>query len=176
VVEPITFQTVFQFLQTASIMVGITYYVLTLRNQRRNQEETLETRQAQFYMQIYNQGVNDRNFIEAFLRIQSLEWSNSQEFLETINYENPETRENAIALTTLVGYYEGVGTLVKENMLSIRWIALLFGSWTRIFCEKIKPVAEDARVHNKAPRTFSETEYLYNELMRYMEDHPELKT
>jgi hypothetical protein len=175
-VEPITFQTVFQFLQTASIMVGITYYILTLQNQKRNQKETLETRQVQLYMQIYNQGINNRNFIEAFHRIQNLKWDNSQEFLDLVDYNNPETRENAVALGTLVGYYEGVGTLVKENMLSIRWVALLFGSWTRMFWEKIKPVAEDVRINTKAPRTFSETEYLYNMLMKYMEEHPELKT
>lgn len=96
--------------------------------------------------------------------------------MEIINYDNPETRENAIALSTLIGYYEGVGTLVKENMLSIRWVALLFGGWTRMFWEKIKPVAEEVRVYNDVPRTWSETEYLYNELMKYMKEHPELKT
>jgi len=37
-------------------------------------------------------------------------------------------------------------------------------------------VAEEVRECNKAPRTWSETEHLYKELIRYMEEHPELKT
>ncbi len=45
-----------------------------------------------------------------------------------------------------------------------------------MFWEKIQPVAKDVRVYNNAPRTWSETEYLYNELMKYMEERLELET
>ena len=48
-------------LQTVGILVGIFYYIMTIRtNQRnqdiaiRNQELTLETRQAQLFMNIFN--------------------------------------------------------------------------------------------------------------------------
>jgi hypothetical protein len=34
-VEQFTFQTVFQFLQTIGILVGVSYYVVSLRNQDR---------------------------------------------------------------------------------------------------------------------------------------------
>ena len=43
------------------------------------------------------------------------------------------------AINILTGYYEGLGTLVKEDMLNIRWVALLFGSWTRMFWDKVSP-------------------------------------
>jgi hypothetical protein len=169
-------QAAYYMVAATGVLVAAIYYVMNIQNNVRNQKYTLETRQTQLYMQIYNQGVNNRNFIEAFHRIQNLKWNNAEEFLDLIKYDNPETRENAVALSTLVGYYEGVGTLVRENMLSVRWVALLFGSWTRMFWEKIAPVAEDVRLYSKAPRTFSETEYLYNELMKYMKEHPELAT
>ena len=52
-VEQVTFQTIFQFLQTLGILVGVFYYVMTLRYNRRNQELQLETRQAQLFMQVY---------------------------------------------------------------------------------------------------------------------------
>ena len=53
-VEQVTFQTLFQFLQTVGILVGVYYYISTIRTNQRNQELTrkaqeqaLETRQAQ---------------------------------------------------------------------------------------------------------------------------------
>ena len=175
-VELATLQAVSYIMGSLGVFVAAVYYVSTLRNNQRTQQLQLETRQAQLFMQIYNQGANDRNFIEAWNRVQHMKFNNLQEFLNETDYENPETRENLTAINILTGYYEGVGTLVKENMLSIKWIALLFGSWTRMFWEKIEPIAGEIRVHHKAPRIFSETEYLYNELMRYMKEHPELAT
>jgi hypothetical protein len=159
-----------------SISLAAFYYISTLRNAQKTQQLQLETRQTQLFMQIYNQGPNNRTFIDAWNRVQHMKYNNLQEFLDETDYENPETRENLTALNILTGYYEGVGTLVKENMLSVRWVALLFGSWTRMFWEKVEPIADEIRVYRKAPRIFSETEYLYNELMRYMKEHPELAT
>jgi len=34
----------------------------------------------------------------------------------------------------------------------------------------------DVREIRAFPRYWAETEYLYNELMKYLEEHPELKT
>jgi hypothetical protein len=175
-IELATLHAVSYIMGSLGVFVAAVYYIVNIQNNRNNQRETLETRQVQLYMQIYNQGVNNRNFIEAWNRVQHLKLNNLQEFLDATNYENPETRENLYAINVLTGYYEGIGTLVKENMLSIRWVALLFGSWTRMFWEKIEPVAEELRVYRKAPRIFSETEYLYNELMKYMKEHPEIAT
>ena len=41
-VEQITFQTLFQFLQTVGILVGVFYYIMTIRANQRNQELTLK--------------------------------------------------------------------------------------------------------------------------------------
>ncbi len=60
----ITYQMVLSTLQTAGILVGIYYYVMTLRNQRKNQELALETRQAQLFMNIYDRRVNSPDWDE----------------------------------------------------------------------------------------------------------------
>jgi preprotein translocase subunit YajC len=41
----ITYQMVMSTLQTAGILVGIFYYIMTLRNQRKNQELTLKAQE-----------------------------------------------------------------------------------------------------------------------------------
>jgi hypothetical protein len=58
-VEQLTFQTVFQFLQTVGILVGVFYYIMTIRANQRNQElsiksqeSTLETRQTNILMNL----------------------------------------------------------------------------------------------------------------------------
>jgi hypothetical protein len=43
-----------------------------------------------------------------------------------------------------------------------------------MYREKYKPLVEDMRKLQNAPRSGKESEYLYNELMKYMEKHPEL--
>jgi len=36
------------------VIAGFTYYVMTVRNSQRMQQMTLETRQAQLFMQVYD--------------------------------------------------------------------------------------------------------------------------
>jgi hypothetical protein len=48
------------------------------------------------------------------------------------------------------------------------------GPLTR-FHEMFGPIADEVRVRYNRPRVGIETEYLYNELMKYLDEHPELK-
>ena len=50
----ITYQMVLSTPQTLSLGVGVIYYIMTLQNTRKNQQLTLETRQAQLFMTIYS--------------------------------------------------------------------------------------------------------------------------
>ena len=52
-VEQLTLQTIGILLTGISLTVAAAYYTFTLRNTRRNQELTLETRQTQLFMDIY---------------------------------------------------------------------------------------------------------------------------
>jgi hypothetical protein len=44
-----------------------------------------------------------------------------------------------------------------------------------MFWEKMKPIKEKGRRAMGFPRWMSETEYLYGELIKYLEKHPELR-
>ena len=80
-VDQITFQTIFQFLQTLSIMVGIAYYLMILQNQQKSQQSTLETRQAQLFMQLYNKVVSQEGIDNLGLLVRA-EWSSYEEWVE----------------------------------------------------------------------------------------------
>ena len=55
-------------------------------------------------------------------------------------------------------------------------MALLLTGMTRSFWEKLKPIRDEIRVKVGYVRWMSETEYLYDELFKYIGGHPELAT
>jgi hypothetical protein len=171
----VPYQMVLSTLQTVGLLVGIAYYLIIMRNSQRAQRLQLETRQAQMFMQIYNQA-QDPVQRKAGNRIRYLEWSSFEELVALFDPENPENEENFLAMNALIAYYEGVGVLVREGLLDIRWVALLMAGRTRMLWEKFAPYAGEIRRIAEQPRWASEWEYLYDELMKYMDDHPELKT
>jgi len=66
---------------------------------------------------------------------------------------------------------------VSEGYVGIRLFALLMTGMTRSWWERIyKPWIEEGREKRNFKRWMSESEYLYNELMRYIEENPEFKT
>ena len=82
-----------------------------------------------------------------------------------------EYRENEdfkTAMRKTVGFYEGLGVLVREGLLSIRLVALLMTGPTLAFWRKIEPYVEDARKIGH-PRAYIETEYLAKRLIEYVE-------
>ena len=78
----ITLPLVLQIIQTVSLVVGIVYYLIIMRNSQRTreltlrsqeltrkaQEQALETRQAQLFMQLYNR-LNEGEFCESYGKV-----------------------------------------------------------------------------------------------------------
>jgi hypothetical protein len=103
-------------------------------------------------------------------------WSSFEEMAALFDPDNIENEENYFAMNALIAYYEGVGVLVREGLLDIRWVALLMAGRTRKLWEKYAPYVDEIRRIAEQPRWASEWEYLYDELIRYMDERPELKT
>ena len=177
-------QAAYYMVAATGVLIAAVFYVLNLRISRRNQElslwaleqsaqaqqQTLETRQAQMFLSIYNK-ITEKEFTRAWNTVMNSSWSSYQEFNEL--RKKPEFYE---AFLFINGFFEGIGVLVKEGMLDIRWIALLIASWTTEYWEKIREAIIEHKKITGAKRLLSEYEYLYNKLMNYMEEHPELKT
>jgi len=156
-------QTLIGYMTPISLTIGVFYYIMSLRNQNR-------ARQTQLIMQI-NDAYRDPNQLEARNKFSTYDWSTPEEFLEDLS-----SLEGRLTIGTLGTYYEGLGVLVREKLLDIRVVALLMTGNILNFWNKLKPLISEAREIAWGPRLFSETEYLYNELMKYLEKHPELKS
>ncbi len=158
----ITYQMMLSTLQTAGLLVGIFYYIMTLRNQSK-------ARKTQVYLQMVNI-FSQPNRDEARRKFNDFEWSTAEDFIE--DWRNPEGRK---AIGAQGSWYEGLGVLVKENLLDIRIVALLLTGLIISFWDKFIPIIDETREAFGSPRFYIETEYLYNQLMKYIEEHPEIQ-
>ncbi len=127
-------------------------------------------------MNIYNQSLTNPHFDDVVHRIIHLKWKDWDEYQALFDYTNPETRDNHLAMSTLMNFYGGVGVIVRENLVDIRLISQLMSNNVKGFWEQVEPIVEEGREHWYGPGWIKDIEYLYNELMKYAEEHPELET
>ena len=162
--------TILSFIQAAGIVVGVAYYIMNIQNNQRSQQLTLETRQAQLFMDLYRM-FSEREYYTAWNTFQDNKGKSVEE-LKKLYSNDPEFRWD---VTKWVWYFEGLGVLVREGLLDIRLIALLMTGLVNQWWEWWGPVAKELSVEWNWPRYVVETEYLYTELMKYLEKHPEIK-
>ena len=151
--------------------VAAIYYIITLRTNQKTLKTTLETRQAQLYMYFAQQMTSD-TWAEHMIKIDQSKWSSLEEF----NQWYSDDPRNQVCWGIVLNYFENAGVLVHKDLLDIDIVATAFAGMTRRFWEKMKPIVLSQRVTWNQPRLASEFEYLYNRLMRYMEEHSEFKT
>ncbi len=160
-VETTTYQVFFQFLQTVSIMVGIAYYVMSLRNQEKTQRQTLETRQAQLFMQIYLTFTNP-SFQQAYNEIKKWTYENLDDFDKNYGYDvNPESYKYHSSLSF---FFEGVGVLVMRKLIDPALVDDLMSGPVIAYWEKMKPYYVEYRTRFDWPQIGEYIEYLYNNI------------
>jgi hypothetical protein len=147
-----------------------------MRNSQRTQQMQLETRQVQLFMQMHQQ----LNTIITE-QVGDIEWitmlSTKMSGLDEYLHKRETDPRFKLLMDSHFGFYETLGVLVKEGYISIRLIALTWAGSTRMFYENIvEPIIEEAKVYWDYPRVYSETVYVCKELIKYMDEHPELKT
>ena len=166
----------FEFLAIILTGIGLTvsilYYTITLQNANKTQKLQLETRQAQLFMNIYNQYLQREN-IKANDSVFHMEFESLEEFEEKYGREsNPEAYHD---WSYHQNYWEGIGVLVREGLINIRLVALLDGGGIIYNWEKFEPIIKEYRKKYNWPRWSIEHEYHYNSVKKYSTEHPELE-
>jgi len=164
-------QTIGVLVTATSVTIAAIYYTITLRTSQKNMRATLETRQALLFMQMYERW-SDAVFHEAATDIRNTSWVDYIDFQKKV-LENPKKYKS---LGTMIRFYEGIGVLVKEKLIDLRFVSLLMAGDVKKFWEQVEPIIEPWRKAWNYPRLASETEYLGKSLLKYMDEHPELKT
>jgi len=103
-----------------------------------------------------------------------MEWDDYEDFLR--KYDANVNSEERTSWFSVAAFFEGVEVLVKRGLIDLALVDDLLAVSIKRTWEKIGPVETRSREHFNNPRLFDDFEYLYNELMKYHERHPELKT
>ena len=119
-------------------------------------------------MQIANK-FGEREQLEARTKYSSYDWMTAEDWIKDFS-----SFEGRNTIGTLGCYFEGLGILVKEGLLDIRVISLFMTGNINGFWGKVKPFIDEIRELMGTQRVFVETEYLYDELLKYYNEHPEL--
>ena len=149
----ITYQMVLSTLQTLSIMVGIGYYVLTLRNQDK-------ARQAQLFMQLYNRFV-DPEFLDHIVEPWTREWDDIDDFRQKY-LEGEYPRD----LVILMNFFEGFGVLLKKGLIDGDLLYEQIPTNAYTVWERYEPWAKWVREEANYPQYMRPLEYLANEMKK----------
>ncbi|MCW4051952.1 MAG: hypothetical protein NWE78_01920 [Candidatus Bathyarchaeota archaeon] len=153
-------QTISIVIAAASIVIATAYYITIVRNANR-------ARQAQLFMQFHSKGMN-KELIKDMTEINLCwTWKDADEFFQKYG---PETNPDAWAkFVSVWAYYEGMGTLVKKNLINVEIIPEILAIAIVDFWEKIQPVASKYSQQLRRPQAFDGVELLYHKIRRATE-------
>jgi hypothetical protein len=174
-VELATLQAVSYIIGSIGVFVAAVYYVLNIQNNRRNQElmlkaqqQTLETRQAQMFMSIYQTDYSN-DFLECLYKVMEMEIKDVDDWKKM-----RRDKEMYKAWTMVASYLEGIGVLVRENLVDIRLVSEMSSGFIQWFWERFGPGILQCREELNFPRFLIEAEYLAERVRDFGSEHPEL--
>ncbi len=164
----ITYQMVLSTLQTVALIVGITYYLFIMRNSQKTrelalnaQEQALETRQTQLFMDVYRSHTTKEHQADVSELLLSWDWNDFDDFKE--KYMVPP--DNAKYLSYFANL-EGLGLLVRNGLLDANLVYDLQYVSIIMIWEKFLPIILEYREAWSTPQLWGTVEYLYDEMKR----------
>jgi hypothetical protein len=153
-------QTVSIAVASASVVAGVIYYALQLRHQTRIRETDLAIRINPLF------NLNAIEFQKAALKVSSLEHKDYADFVKRYGSLSSDTPES-LAVHTMLNFSEGVGYLLKRNLVSIDLVYTYYGEAFIFMWERLEPLLEGMTKQLVGESFTSEPcEYLYRELKK----------
>jgi hypothetical protein len=148
----ITYQMVLSTLQTIALIVGIYYYVMTLRNQQKNQEHSEETRKIQLlYRVIENISERSGSGVD-YNEIMAMQWDNYDDFVSKYGAENnPDSYRKRMRIWRQMHLN---GLLVRDGLIDNRAMIDYIGYGPLHMWMKFKDIIEETRRHYDSPQQF----------------------
>jgi len=172
-VDMVLLQTVSYLIAAISFAVTCVYYIINLQNTQKNMKMTLETRQAQLFMQLYSQYYN-KDWLEALRKTTfDIKFEGLDEWEEKYGpTTNPEAYKS---MDLLSHYFEGAGVLVKRGLIDSSLVSDLLSEEFIDYWEKFGFMFKEYRRRSNNPKLCENQEYLYD-LLKSMYPHDALTT
>jgi hypothetical protein len=166
-VDQLTIQTISVLVAAASVVAFVTNSILTSRREEKRSQQSLESRQAQLFMGIYQQ-IMSPAFSEAEYTLSQVKLNDMKDWEEMMR-----DREQFKAFNIYGFVFNGIGVLVKENLIDLHLPMMFYGGGVVFFWRKFGPYVREARVRWSAPSLLVQLEELYDLVVRYAGEHPE---
>jgi hypothetical protein len=141
----------------AGVLAGVVYYVLDMRNQARVRKTDLIVRITPWF------NLGPKEFAETANTMMALTYKDYDDFVRkygSLYSGKPE----ATVVRMLMNWAEGVGMLLKRNLIDVDIVFDAYGTIASVLWEKVKPLVEGYRKENSDPQAWSFVEYLAKEL------------
>ena len=108
------------------VIAGFTYYVLTVQNAKKNQNQQLETRQAQLFMEIYKE-FSSPDFLTRFFDVRNNIVEDYEKYVEKFGDLQETDIERYAGWISLGTWFEGLGTLLRFGLIDSEMVYDMMG-------------------------------------------------
>ena len=147
-----------------SFAIGLTYYIMVLRNQQKNQKHAEETRKIQL-LYLNNQFMREPNSNLHWNNMFSMEWENYDDFMAKYGWENnPEFYDGRTSIWRMMNFS---GLLVRDGLIDVSNHVQYTGDLDPIVWSKFKNIIEEMRIRMDSPELYIGMEILAKEVDKY---------
>ena len=141
-------QTVSIAIASASVVAGIVYYALQLRNQTK-------IRKTDLLVRLYST-MSTKDWLEAWEKFRDR---------EILDYDEYKEKYGLVEFNEVFLFFDQVGSLLQKGLIDIDLVPFRAGQ-VEITWEKMKPMIEGARKRFNEPEFGYDAEYLANEMKK----------
>lgn len=131
-----------------TLIIGVISQIDTTRRGARTAERELETRQAQFFLQIYD-NFHQADFFDKFTDILTWKWAGYEDFM--LRYGRDANPRAWYSEASVAAFFEGVGVLVHRKLIDPEIVGELMSRHIVLFWEKMSPVSLEMRKRLQMP-------------------------
>ena len=140
------------------VIAGFTYYVLTVRNAQK-------ARQTQTLMQLYQTRYSPEG-VKRLWSIMSMEWTDFDDWMKKYSPSRNTDSDNSAMSTSSWNFYDGLGILVKKNIVDIETVYSMLGIRILMVWFKCETLIKGLRSMEPGKDYLENFEYLANEMIR----------
>lgn len=174
-----SYQMMLSTLQTVALLVGIIYYILTLRNTQKTRELTLqsqelsrkalehasETRQVQLFMDFYKLDTSQEFGNILMEMIWLWEWDDYDDSIKKYGPVSGSVDDYSKMISVFL-HFDGLGVQAKKGLLDFDDVCPLYNTRVIPLWEKYATLIYEARRRANSPQVYEHFEWLYDELKR----------
>jgi hypothetical protein len=163
-VDLVEIQAAYYMVAATGVLVAAAYYVMNIRTNQKNQElilksqeQSVETRQLQIFMNIYQTIMSKEFQRDSEEILHKWEWTDTDDYLQKYGNHLDEHTIAAYVMRT----YDGVGTLIRKGLVNPELVYDLTYVMVLEMWEKFEAVLCETRRRFNAPQVYVDFEYLY---------------